>query len=73
MCLIENKDIRKAFKTWALTLGIPIERLSFKYDAERVKFECYIADSSIEFASKDGIKCQDRGEYTYNELCEGKE
>ena len=67
--LIEDEAKRSVFKAWAETLGRNLEKADFKYDAERNSFNCYIADSTIEFANGEGINCVDREIYTFRALC----
>ena len=67
--LIKDEAKRSVFKAWAETLGRNLEKADFKYDAERNSFNCYIADSTIEFANGDGINCVDREIYTFRALC----
>lgn len=69
MPLIEDEAKRNVFKAWAETLGRNLEKADFKYDAERNSFNCYIADSTIEFANGEGINCVDREIYTFRALC----
>ena len=72
--LIEDEAKRSVFKAWAEILGRDLEKADFKYDAERNSFNCYIADSTIEFANGEGINCVDREIYTFRALCgEGEE
>lgn len=72
--LIKDEAKRSVFKAWAETLGRDLEKADFKYDAERTSFNCYIADSTIEFANGEGINCVDREIYTFRALCgEGEE
>ena len=67
--LIEDEAKRSVFKAWAEILGRDLEKADFKYDAERNSFNCYIADSTIEFANGEGINCVDREIYTFRALC----
>lgn len=67
--LIKDEAKRSVFKAWAETLGRDLEKADFKYDAERNSFNCYIADSTIEFANGEGINCMDREIYTFRALC----
>ena len=67
--LIEDEAKRSVFKAWAEILGRDLEKADFKYDAERNSFNCYIADSTIEFANGEGINCIDREIYTFRALC----
>lgn len=67
--LIEDEAKRSVFKAWAEILGRDLEKADFKYDAERNSFNCYVADSTIEFANGDGINCVDREIYTFRALC----
>ena len=67
--LIEDEAKRSVFKAWAEILGRNLEKADFKYDAERNSFNCYIADSTIEFANGEGINCVDREIYTFRALC----
>lgn len=67
--LIEDEAKRNVFKAWAEILGRDLEKADFKYDAERNSFNCYIADSTIEFANGEGINCEDREIYTFRALC----
>ena len=67
--LIEDEAKRSVFKAWAEILGRDLEKADFKYDAERNSFNCYIADSTIEFANGEGINCVDREVYTFRALC----
>lgn len=67
--LIEDEAKRRVFKAWAEILGRDLEKADFKYDAERNSFNCYIADSTIEFANGEGINCVDREIYTFRVLC----
>ena len=67
--LIKDEAKRSVFKAWAETLGRNLEKADFKYDAERTSFNCYIADSTIEFANGEGINCVDREIYTFRALC----
>lgn len=67
--LIEDEAKRSVFKAWAEILGRDLEKADFKYDAERNSFNCYIADSTIEFANGEGINCVDREIYTFRVLC----
>ena len=69
MPLIKDEAKRSVFKAWAETLGRDLEKADFKYDAERNSFNCYIADSTIEFANGEGINCVDREIYTFRALC----
>lgn len=69
MPLIEDEAKRNVFKAWAEILGRDLEKADFKYDAERNSFNCYIADSTIEFANGEGINCVDREIYTFRALC----
>lgn len=67
--LIKDEAKRSVFKAWAEILGRDLEKADFKYDAERNSFNCYIADSTIEFANGEGINCVDREIYTFRALC----
>ena len=67
--LIEDEAKRNVFKAWAETLGRDLERVDFKYDAERNSFNCHAADSTIEFANGEGINCVDREIYAFRVLC----
>jgi hypothetical protein len=67
--LIEDEAKRRVFKAWAEILGRDLEKADFKYDAERNGFDCYLAESIIEFASGEGINCVDREIYTFRALC----
>lgn len=67
--LIKDEAKRRVFKAWAEILGRDLEKADFKYDAERNSFNCYIADSTIEFANGEGINCVDREIYTFRALC----
>lgn len=67
--LIEDEAKRSVFKAWAEILGRDLEKADFKYDAERNSFNCYVADSTIEFANGEGINCVDREIYTFRALC----
>lgn len=72
--LIEDEVKRSVFKAWAEILGRDLEKADFKYDAERNGFDCYLAESIIEFANGEGINCIDREIYTFRALCgEGEE
>lgn len=72
--LIEDEAKRRVFKAWAEALGRDLEKADFKYDAERNGFDCYVAESIIEFANGEGINCVDREIYTFRALCgEGEE
>ena len=67
--LIEDEAKRSVFKAWAEILGRDLEKADFKYDAERNGFDCYLAESIIEFANGEGINCVDREIYTFRALC----
>lgn len=67
--LIEDEAKRSVFKAWAEILGRDLEKADFKYDAERNGFDCYLAESIIEFANGEGINCIDREIYTFRALC----
>lgn len=67
--LIEDEAKRSVFKAWAEILGRDLEKADFKYDAERNGFDCYLAESIIEFANGEGINCADREIYTFRALC----
>lgn len=67
--LIEDDAKRSVFKAWAEILGRDLEKADFKYDAERNGFDCYLAESIIEFANGEGINCVDREIYTFRALC----
>lgn len=67
--LIEDEVKRSVFKAWAEILGRDLEKADFKYDAERNGFDCYLAESIIEFANGEGINCVDREIYTFRALC----
>lgn len=67
--LIEDEAKRNVFKAWAEILGRDLEKADFKYDAERNGFDCYLAESIIEFANGEGINCVDREIYTFRALC----
>lgn len=67
--LIEDEAKRRVFKAWAEILGRDLEKADFKYDAERNGFDCYLAESIIEFANGEGINCVDREIYTFRALC----
>lgn len=67
--LIEDEAKRSVFKAWAEILGRDLEKADFKYDAERNGFDCYLAESIIEFANGEGINCVDREIYTFRVLC----
>lgn len=69
MPLIEDEAKRNVFKAWAEILGRDLEKADFKYDAERNSFNCYVADSTIEFANGEGINCVDREIYAFRVLC----
>lgn len=72
--LIKDEAKRSVFKAWAEILGRDLEKADFKYDAERNGFDCYLAESIIEFANGEGINCVDREIYTFRALCgEGEE
>ena len=67
--LIKDEAKRSVFKAWAEILGRDLEKADFKYDAERNGFDCYLAESIIEFANGEGINCVDREIYTFRALC----
>lgn len=67
--LIEDEAKRSVFKAWAEILGCDLEKADFRYDAERNGFDCYLAESIIEFANGEGINCIDREICTFRALC----